>query len=80
MTLEPNKFGKYKKDEVIAAGYQIIEHGHTASQVKEYSNINLTHEQRLKHCIGFICKSEWRGCVPVFDTLLIVQLNSIGKL
>jgi len=80
VTLEPNKFGKYKKDEVVAAGYQVLEYGCTATQLKEDTNIRLTNEQRLKHCIGFMCKREWRGCVPVFDILQIVHLDSTGKL
>jgi len=78
--LKPNKFGKYKKGEVVQAGYRILENGLTATEIKNETGIFIPPEKRLEHCVGFVCKQSWRGCVPVFDILEIGYKESIGKL
>lgn len=78
--LKPNKFGKYKKGEVVQAGYKIVEDGATATEIKNETGITIPPEKRLEHCVGFVCKQSWRGCVPVFDILDIAIKNDRGKL
>jgi hypothetical protein len=67
-----NRFGRFKKDDLINNQYQILDDEQaegldTATGINEFLGIKLTTEQKLKHCEGFVCKREWRGCVPVFD-------------
>lgn len=80
MALQPNKFGKYKKADVLKHGYEIIDYGFTATEIKRDTGVSLTPEQRLKHCIGFQCERAWRGCVPVFDILDIAVKDAYDKL
>lgn len=80
LPLTPNNKGKFKKEDVIKAGYQIIDYGVTATEIERELGIKLTMEQRLKHCIGFRCERGWRGCVPVFDLLEIAVKASNGEL
>ena len=78
--MKPNKFGRYKKSDVVSHGYQIIDYGYTASEIKELTGIYIPPEKRLEHCIGFTCKQSWRGCVPVFDLFDIAIKKQQGKL
>lgn len=78
--LEPNKFGKYKKEEVLANGYQIVEYGYTATDIKKETGIAIPPAKRLEHCIGFVCKQTWYGCVPVFDMFEIAIKKDKGEL
>lgn len=39
----------------------------TASEIEKYYNIKIPKELRQELSIGFMCRSEWRGCSPVFD-------------
>ncbi|MGM2623000.1 hypothetical protein ACS2QB_28295 [Bacillus cereus group sp. Bce039] len=79
----PNRFGRYKKKDVIAKGYDIfsekIEGFLTATEVKETFGVNLTQEERLKHCVGFRCDNKLRGCIPVFDIIDISVKIRDGK-
>jgi len=71
MNLQPNKFGKFKKEDVKKAGYRIFDAGVTYSEVKEIVEGTLNQEERLSLCEGFVCKREWRGCVPVYDVFKV---------
>lgn len=78
--LKPNKFGKYKKDEILEAGYTIIDYGFTATDIKKMTGVNLLQEQRLKYCIGFKTTPGSRGYVPVFDPNDIYKHLETGEL
>lgn len=78
--IQPNDFGKYKKDDVIKAGFKVIDYGVTYTDLKKDFGINLTVEQRLKYCIGFRCEKNWRGCVPVFDPSQIWLMKEKGEI
>lgn len=78
--LKPNRFGRYIKNEIINVGYEILDDGLTATDIKRDFGIALTHEQRLQYAIGFVCKKEWRGCVPVFDIAEILLKDARGEL
>ena len=67
-----NRFGRFKKEDILNNQYRILddvesEGLYTATEINEFLNVKLTTEQKLEHCVGFVCKREWRGCVPVFD-------------
>lgn len=78
--LKPNNFGRYKKNEIIQAGYEIVTYGSTYSEIKSELGIQLTDKQRLELCIGFRCEKAWRGCVPVYDLLDLLGKLSRGEL
>lgn len=78
--LKPNDFGKYKKEDVLKNGFEIVTYGMTASEIEKYYNIKIPKELRQELSIGFMCRSEWRGCSPVFDIQKILQLKQEGKL
>lgn len=83
--LKPNKFGRYKKDDIINNGYEIIDYDTydnlvTASMAKIVLQKMLTSEQRLKLCKGFYCSKELRGCVPLFDLNELIQMKYRGEI
>lgn len=78
--LKPNNFGRYKKKDIISAGYPIVTYGATYSEVKEQLGIDLDASQRIDLCIGFRCEKAWRGCVPVYDLLDLLGKLSRGEL
>lgn len=83
--LKPNKFGRYKKDDIINNGYEIIDYDTydnlvTASMAKTLLQQMLTPEQRLELCKGFICSKELRGCVPLFDLNELIQMKYRGEI
>jgi hypothetical protein len=70
--IKSNNFGRFKKQDIINNKYKILDDKDsseysTSTELNENFGIKLTTEQKLKHCIGFVCKKEWRGCIPVFD-------------
>ena len=77
---KPNHQGRWKKADVIANGYEILDYGDTASDVEKETGIKLDPQQRIDHCMGFRCEKAWRGCVPVFDIMDIAIKKSKGLL
>lgn len=69
--MNPNKFGRFKKEDVERSGYKIFEDGVSYTEVKELTGCNLSQKERLDLCIGFVCKRAFRGCVPVYDVFEI---------
>lgn len=78
--LNPNRYGRFRKEDVLKNGYEIVEYGITATEIEKQLGVKLTMKQRLKHCIGFRCEKSWRGCVPVFDILDIALKNNRNQL
>jgi hypothetical protein len=78
MDLQPNKYGRFKKVDVMNAGYEVITYGLTATEIEEHTGIKLTLEQKLKHCLGFKCSRF--GCVPTFDILQVAIDDGYGRL
>lgn len=80
--LEPNNFGKYKKKEIEKAGYEILAEniGVSATDVRKFTGVKLTNEQRLKYCKGFRTGKGMRGYIPVFDLDDIFKAINDGEL
>lgn len=81
--LKANRFGRYKKDEILNVGYGILQDGggyFTATEIYETLKIRLSNDQKMQLCKGFVCKREWRGCIPVFDFDEILKLKLEGEL
>jgi hypothetical protein len=80
--LKKNAHGRYLKKDVLRAGYDIVSYGMTYTQLKDFLrdsgiHINWTDEERIKYCFAFRCEPAWRGCVPVYDLLDVMQ--RLGK-
>lgn len=75
--MEKNKFGRYKKTDVLAEFPKLIveskEGLYTYRELKEELKntfkieINWTEEEKIKHIYGYYCSKEIRGCIPVYD-------------
>jgi len=78
--LKPNRYGRFRKEDVLENGFEIVTYGVTATEIEKEVGVKLTMQQRLKHCLGFRCEKSWRGCVPVFDTLDIALKHDRGEL
>lgn len=70
MDLQPNRYGKYKKDDIIAAGYEIYDYGYTYSELKE-EGFTLNEKERIELIDGFKTGKGYRGYVPVYDILKV---------
>jgi hypothetical protein len=79
--LKPNRFGKYKKEEIIRNGYKIIDYGKTATEINRLYGITMTKEDRKKHFLGFKTGRGYRGYSPSFDDIdVLLQYDMIDKL
>jgi hypothetical protein len=76
--LKKNSHGRYLKKDVIKAGYNIVSWGMTYTELKNILreqgiHINWSDEERIKYCFAFRCEASWRGCVPVYDIIDVMQ-------
>lgn len=68
--MQPNKYGKYKREDVVKNGYKIYPADAgllSATDLKKVFGLTVASEDRLEKCIGFVCGKGNYGCHPVFD-------------
>lgn len=78
--LIPNEKGKYKKSDILLHGYEIVDYGLTASEIRKQYGITIPEELRLELAIGFKTGKGWRGYSPVYDIYKIQTLKFTGML